>query len=124
MLPRVNTSQKQMSSTGNMRTQNIASKLITEDCLKSMLSRTQNQSYKPWKNMWSPRNPQSPFGDFPKDFMLKTVSSPKLGPVHESTFAKTSISNSKANLCIYLTVYRRVLEHWKRSRWKTCYFKH
>ncbi len=101
MLPKVNGGQKNSTSSGNFRTQNIASRLIVEDCLKSMLSRTQNQNYKPWKNMYSPKNPQSAFGDFPKDFMIKNVSSPKLAPVHENTFAKTTISNNKNKFMEY-----------------------
>jgi hypothetical protein len=50
---------------------NIASGLIVEDCLKGMLLKTKNINYKPWKNNYAPKNPHSPFGDFPKSYLPK-----------------------------------------------------
>lgn len=38
---------------------------LGEDQLKFMVSKQTNQTYKPWKNKYAPKNPQSPFGDFP-----------------------------------------------------------
>lgn len=79
----------------NPKTQNIASKLITEDYLRLMMSKSQNFNYKPWKNMYSPKNPHSPFGDFPKDYLSKTtLSSPKQAPVHEISHAGTTLSTT------------------------------
>jgi len=37
-----------------------------EDQLKGMLSKQANEAYRPWKNQYAPKNPHSPFGDFPK----------------------------------------------------------
>jgi len=71
--------------------QNIASKLITEDYLKFMIGKNQNENYKPWNNVWSPRNPHSAFGDFPKTYMNKSQTKPTLVPVHEISHAKTTI---------------------------------
>ena len=42
-----------------------------EDQLKGILSRQNNESYKPWKNNYAPKNPHSPFGDFPKEQRIK-----------------------------------------------------
>jgi len=50
---------------------NIASGLIVEDALKGMLLKTKNINYKPWKNAYAPKNPHSPFGDFPKSYLPK-----------------------------------------------------
>jgi len=52
-----------------MKKENIASTLIVEDHLKSMLAKTANQVYKPWKTPQAPKNPHSPFGDFPSEYM-------------------------------------------------------
>eukprot|EP01017_Pseudomicrothorax_dubius_P049574 TRINITY_DN9237_c0_g2_i1.p1 TRINITY_DN9237_c0_g2~~TRINITY_DN9237_c0_g2_i1.p1 ORF type:complete len:318 (+),score=69.32 TRINITY_DN9237_c0_g2_i1:78-1031(+) len=66
MLPKVSN-----ASISQFRTDNIASKLIQEDYLRSMLAKSANQDYKPWKNDFAPRNPHSAFGDFPKDYKLE-----------------------------------------------------
>jgi hypothetical protein len=34
-----------------------------------MLSKNENKNYKPWKNKFAPKNPHSPFGDFPKEYL-------------------------------------------------------
>jgi hypothetical protein len=70
---------------------NIASKMIIEDHLKGMLAKSQNAHYKPWKNQFAPKNPHSPFGDFPKTHLNKTTKSTKLDQVHEESHASTKI---------------------------------
>ena len=40
-----------------------------EDQLRGILSKQNNESYKPWKNQFAPPNPHSPFGDFPKEYI-------------------------------------------------------
>ena len=30
-----------------------------------------NESYKPWKNKFAPKNPHSAFGDFPQGYITK-----------------------------------------------------
>jgi len=91
MLPKVSGIASTLSPKENIRTQNVASKLITEDYLRLMLSKNENINYKPWKNMFSPRNPHSPFGDFPKSYLSKSLASPKMGPVQETSHAQTMI---------------------------------
>lgn len=55
----------------SLKKDNIACTLIVEDQLKFMLNKTQNKNFKPWKNKFAPRNPHSPFGDFPQEFLAK-----------------------------------------------------
>ncbi len=44
---------------------------LGEDQLKTYLNKNNNESYKPWKNKYAPRNPHSPFGDFPPEYIPK-----------------------------------------------------
>jgi len=67
----------------------MASRLIVEDHLRGMLSKSQNVNYKPWNNKWAPKNPHSPFGDFPKEHMNKSTKGTTLDQVHESSHATT-----------------------------------
>lgn len=48
-----------------------ASCYAAEDQLKNIIGRSNNESYKPWKNKYAPKNPHSPFGDFPPDYLPK-----------------------------------------------------
>jgi len=89
MLPKVSGNPNNLTPKENIRTQNVASKLITEDHLRLMLSKAQNDNYKPWKNIFSPKNPHSAFGDFPKGYLSKTQTTPKIAPVHEVSHAQT-----------------------------------
>lgn len=36
-----------------------------------MIGRSNNECYKPWKNHHAPKNPHSPFGDFPNEYLPK-----------------------------------------------------
>jgi len=78
-----------MGGSDSFKKDNIASKLIVEDHLKSMLAKSQNTNYKPWKNDQAPKNPHSPFGDFPKTHITKVASPSKLDQVHETSHATT-----------------------------------
>jgi len=91
MLPKVSGNPSNMTPKESIRTQNVASKLITEDHLRMMLSKSHNENYKPWKNIFSPRNPHSAFGDFPKGHLSKTETAPKIVPVHEVSHAQTMV---------------------------------
>jgi len=91
MLPKVAGVQSALSPKEKIQPQNLASKLITEDYLKFMLKKGENENFKPWKNVYSPRNPHCAFGDFPKGFLNKTQTVPKLNPVHEISHAQTMI---------------------------------
>jgi len=52
------------------RKENIASCLIIEDHLKSMLGKTNNTCYKSWRNKFAPKYPHSCFGNFAKEFLV------------------------------------------------------
>jgi len=81
-----------MSISGGLKRENIASKLIVEDHLRSMLAKSANTNYKPWKNNYAPKNPQSPFGDFPSTHLTKVTKPTKIDQVHENSQAGTKIS--------------------------------
>ncbi len=55
-----------------------ASTMIVEDHLKKCLAKTSNKPFKPTNNKLLPRSQQSPFGDFPKEYLP-----PKKQPVTE-----------------------------------------
>jgi len=80
-----------MNGTTDLKRENIASKLIVEDHLKSMLAKSKNTNYKPWKNNYAPKNPHSPFGDFPKSHINPNTKPAKLDQVHETSHANTKI---------------------------------
>ncbi len=86
-----------MSISGGLKRENIASKLIVEDHLRSMLAKSANTNYKPWKNNYAPKNPQSPFGDFPATHLTKVTKATKIDQVHENSQAGTKIST---NFCL------------------------
>ena len=83
MLPKISTTKRD----------NVASTLIVEDHLKFMLAKAGNIDYKPWKNSYAPKNPHSPFGDFPKDYKLFKQKPEKIIPIYENSQAATT--NSK-----------------------------
>ena len=87
MMPKIN------SSISATKPENIAAKIITEDHLKSMLAKSDNLNYKPWKNSYAPKNPHSPFGDFPKEYLSKSIKTEKKGPIHEISQSSTTISH-------------------------------
>ena len=86
-----------MNGSDAFRSDNIASKLIIEDHLKGMLAKSQNTHYKPWNNKYAPKNPHSPFGDFPKSHINKSVKGTKLDQVHENSQAATLISKQNSS---------------------------
>ena len=70
------------------KSDNIASTLFLEDHLKGILSKTSNTHFKPWKMKEAPRNPHSPFGDFPKEFLhVNKIDLNKHTPVYEDSQA-------------------------------------
>jgi len=80
-----------MNGSDTFKKDNIASKMICEDHLRAMLKKSENNHYKPWKNQFAPKNPHSPFGDFPKTHLTKTTKGTKLDQVHEDSHAATTI---------------------------------
>ena len=93
MLPKVSGIPSSSTPKESVRQQNVGSKLITEDYLRLMLCKTQNINYKPWKNVWSPQNPHSAFGDFPKSHHVRSQTFTKHSPIHEDSHAHTTNSN-------------------------------
>lgn len=91
--PTVPTNPAGTTSTNVSKKDNIATTLVLEDHLKNMLSKTSNMDYKPWKTKYAPKNPQSPFGNFPAEYLTCTkITSPKLQPIHEDSQAATTIN--------------------------------
>jgi len=93
MLPKVSGLGSVSSPKESSQQQNVGSKLITEDYLRLMICKGQNVNYKPWKNVWSPRNPHSAFGDFPKSYHVRSPTATKLTPIHEDSQARTMIKS-------------------------------
>lgn len=61
-----------------------------------MLSKQNNESYKPWKNQYAPKNPHSPFGDFPKEYLPKErLKDAAHEPVHELTLSGSLTKHSQ-----------------------------
>jgi hypothetical protein len=89
MLPKVSGMSATLSPKEGLRQQNMASKLITEDYLRLMQAKSQNMNYKPWNNVYSPKNPHSPFGDFPQSYLPKPKPTEKLAPIHEISHSQT-----------------------------------
>lgn len=53
-----------------------------------MLSKSNNDCYRPWKNQYAPKNPHSPFGDFPKEYLPKQkIEETRHEPVQELTLS-------------------------------------
>ena len=72
---------------------NVASQLIVEDHLKNMLAKAANKNYKSWRIPEAPRNPHSPFGDFPKEYLPKQkLNSNTHSPIFEDSQAATIVS--------------------------------
>jgi len=84
MLPKINN-----VSTDGIKKENIASRLIVEDHMRGMLAKSQNISYKPWKSKYAPKNPESPFGNFPKELHGKSLKTKKIDQNHEESQAQT-----------------------------------
>lgn len=88
MLPKIQQPQVPL-----LRKENIASQCIIEDHLKNMLAKSENKNYKPWKNKFAPKNPHTPFGDYPKEYIPKEkVPVKNLMPIHEDSQAATVVN--------------------------------
>lgn len=101
MLPKIQstvpTNPAGTASTNPSKKDNIATTLVLEDHLKNMLSKTANLDYRPWRTKLAPRNPDSPFGNFPPEYMTITkITSPNLQAIHEDSQAATTINKYSA----------------------------
>lgn len=59
----------------NLATQvmSISPSYSDNDNLKGIINKSNNWDYKPWKDQHLPKLPDSPFGNFPKDYKLKPI---------------------------------------------------
>ncbi|EAS03147.2 parkin co-regulated protein (macronuclear) [Tetrahymena thermophila SB210] len=91
MLPKI---PQQGNTVGSIsKRENVASQLIVEDHLKNILAKSTNSNYKPWKIPQAPKNPHSPFGDFPKEYLPKSkLKSEQHAPVFEDSQAATVVN--------------------------------
>ncbi|KRX04238.1 Armadillo-type fold [Pseudocohnilembus persalinus] len=88
MLPRITPNQNTM-----LKKENIASQCIIEDHLKNMLAKSSNTNYKPWKTPYAPKNPHSPFGDYPREYLpTQKVQAHKYAPIYEDSQAATVVN--------------------------------
>ena len=78
-----------------LRKEKIAAHIIHEDHLRTMLSKTQNMNYRPWKSKYCPKNAHSPFGDFPKNYMNKKMPKRDPQPTHEKAQSSTKYSKKQ-----------------------------
>lgn len=71
---------------------------LGEDQLKGMISKQNNEMYRPWKNNYAPKNPHSPFGDFPKEYMPKDkIKEVTHEPIHEMTLSGSLAKHTKVH---------------------------
>lgn len=76
MLPKV----QQSTLANTLRKDNLATQVVStdsqtqaaQDHLKGILAKSANEHYKPWRNNYAPKNPHSPFGDFPPEYLPKS----------------------------------------------------
>ena len=67
-----------------------------EDQLKGILGKQNNEAYRPWKNPYAPKNPHSPFGDFPSEYIPKQrLKDTRHEPLHELTLSGSLAKHSK-----------------------------
>jgi hypothetical protein len=79
-----------------------ANDLMFEDCLKSiMLKSKTGKTYCPYKNKYCPKAMQSPFGDFPPEYLPKKTFTKSDAPSEAgfSMMSSTSMHSISATLC-------------------------
>lgn len=60
------------------------------------MGKQNNESYKPWKNQHAPKNPHSPFGDFPREYLPKEkLREVQHEPNHELTLSGSLTKHSR-----------------------------
>jgi hypothetical protein len=98
MLPKV----QQSTLANTLRKDNLATQVISTICnlyiaqdhLKGILAKSSNEHYKPWRNNFAPKNPHSPFGDFPPEYIPKEkIESKKVEQNYEVSQSGLSLSN-------------------------------
>lgn len=72
-----------------------ANDLMFEDCLKGILMKNKTgKTYCPYKTKFCPKPMQSPFGDFPPEYLAKIKENQKASKSDESKFSVTGLGNS------------------------------
>ena len=77
--------------------QNPSSQLLFEDALYSLLAHEKGQNFKALKTKYAPRNKDSAFGNFPKEYMPQKL--PEL-TIQQNNSANTKTQNIKVSQAI------------------------
>lgn len=102
MLPKV----QQSTLANTLRKDNLATQVIStsfntqaaQDHLKGILAKSSNEHYKPWRNNFAPKNPHSPFGDFPPEYIPKDkIETKRIEPNYEISQSGLSLSKGHRN---------------------------
>ncbi|KAL4442917.1 hypothetical protein ABPG74_010806 [Tetrahymena malaccensis] len=102
----MNNKSVQLQKSPQLRGQTLASSLVASDHMKSLLAKNANQIFKPWNNKFTPNAPQSPFGDFPKDYM-KGVEKTRVSPlVRNSQNILNSLTQDTSNIGSRMSPYK------------------
>ena len=89
MLPKLQNQSPSMT----LKKENVAANIISDSHIKGMLAKTANLNYKPYKSQFCPRNPHSPFGDFPTTHLkMEKYPKPVPKPIFEDSIAALAIS--------------------------------
>lgn len=103
MLPKV----QQSSLANTLRRDNLATQVISrsfhiqkaQDHLTGILAKSSNEHYQPWRNNYAPKNPHSPFGDFPPEYLPKQkLESKRIEPNFEISQSGLSLSKICSNI--------------------------
>lgn len=82
------------SASVHLKKENIASCLILEDHLKTMIHKANITEYKNRKHKFAPKYPHSSFGDFTKElFIAKKLPLTQRTPDYEESLSTTVKSN-------------------------------
>ena len=79
MLPKIHLNEKIINK------EQIASNIIQQDCIRAMLFKAKNQSYKKLKESQCPKSSESPFGNFPA-YMKENANWHTVQPTLKDTF--------------------------------------
>lgn len=103
--------QRNTSASVHIKKENIASCLILEDHLKTMLHKTNIAAYKNKKNKFAPKYPHSSFGDFTKElFIAKKIPLNQRTPDYEESLSTTVISKHLFFLNLFCFILKKQLK--------------
>lgn len=93
-----------------MKKEVITANIIQEDHVKNMLAKSKNMNYKPWKTKYCPKNPHSPFGNFPKSYPIHPTMNSTMNRIPNYT---NSFSNTDMSILIRFFRSKRNRNWWK-----------